>query len=250
MGNQVSPERLEARGICVHFEGLKAIHEVDISVNANEIVGLIGPNGAGKTTMLNVLSGFQVPTYGKVMLDEVEISARNPEWLARNGLARTFQGVRLFPTMSVLENVELGAIGKGVGIGKARKLAIEVLDALGLLPRSHVLAASLSHGEERLVGVARALAVEPRFLLLDEPGAGLNEEESVELLETLRKLHREFDVSILIVEHDMRLIMPLCGRLHVLDHGSTLAEGTPEEIRRHPAVLEAYLGTGDKDVLA
>ncbi|MDQ2621958.1 MAG: ATP-binding cassette domain-containing protein, partial [Actinomycetota bacterium] len=163
--------RLEAQDVCVHFDGLKAIDQVDFSIEQNEIVGLIGPNGAGKTTLLNVLSGFQVPTTGKLRLGGDDATGRSPNWLARRGVARTFQSVRLFPTMTVFENVELGAIGVGASRAEARKVADRALDALGMTHRADLPARSLPHGEERLAGVARALAVDPQFLLLDEPGA-------------------------------------------------------------------------------
>lgn len=244
------PIHLEARGVSVQFDGLKAIDQVNFSMSDDEIVGLIGPNGAGKTTLLNVLSGFQPPTTGKVLLGGTDFTGSSPNRLARRGVARTFQSVRLFPTMTVRENVELGSIGIGSSRGEARKLADRILAALGLSHRADVLAQSLSHGEERLAGIARGVAVGPRFLLLDEPGAGLDEEESDELLEALRQLHRDFDLAILVVEHDMRLIMRLCARLHVLDYGGTLATGTPEEIRRHPDVLRAYLGAGGEHAAA
>jgi branched-chain amino acid transport system ATP-binding protein len=242
--------RLEAHDLGVHFDGLKALDGIDLWIDGGEIVGLIGPNGAGKTTLLNVLSGFQAPTSGRVVLDGADVTGWPAERLARRRLVRTFQSVRLFPALTLLENVQLGGVGVGMSRRRAERQAVELLGAVGLAHRAGAVASALPHGEERLAGVARALAVKPRFLLLDEPGAGLNEDESDELLAALREIHRRFDVSIVVVEHDMRLIMRLCGRLHVLDHGRTLAVGTPDEVRRDPAVLDAYLGTGHGHVAA
>lgn len=235
--------RLEARDVRVHFEGVKAVDGVDLRVEVGDILGLIGPNGAGKTTLVNVLSGFQRPTGGSVWLGDVDVTGWAPSELARRGLARTFQSVRLFPAMSVFENVQLGGIGVGLGFREARRKTWEVLDWVGLARRADEDAAGLPHGDAHLVGIARALAAQPRMLLLDEPAAGLNEEESDALLAALAAVRERLDIGLLIVEHDMRLIMRLCDRVHILDYGETLSIGTPDEVRADPRVVEAYLGS-------
>jgi branched-chain amino acid transport system ATP-binding protein len=243
----VSPppaELLEARGVRVHFGGVKALDGVDLTVRRGEIVGLIGPNGAGKTTLVNVLSGFQRATGGLVMLTGADVTSWSPGELARQGLVRTFQAVRLFSGLTVFENVEAAAVCATAGRRAARALARELLAALNLESRAHQRAQGLPHGEERKLGIARALALRPSFLLLDEPAAGLNEAEADELVAVLVGLRDRHSLGLLAIEHDMRLIMSLCERIQVLDHGKTIAVGTPAEIRRDERVRTAYLGTG------
>jgi len=234
---------LQARGIAVHFEGLTALEAVDLSLEPGRIVGLIGPNGAGKTTLLNVLSGFQKPAAGTVLLDGEEVTGWAPHKIARRGVARTFQAVRLFAGLSVLENVQIGAAGVGQGLGTAGQHARDVAARLGLGDRLDMRAGSLPYGEERRVGIARALAMRPKYLMLDEPAAGLNDAELHALLDDLKGLPAAFDCGLLVVEHNMRLIMALCDRIQVLDQGRTLAEGSPNTIRHDPEVRRAYLGT-------
>ncbi|MCW3024458.1 MAG: transporter related protein [Conexibacter sp.] len=243
-------ERLEAKDVRVHFDGVKAIDEVDLVVNRGELFGLIGPNGAGKTTLVNVLSGFQQPTSGRIFLSGNDVTKLPPHKRSARGLVRTFQGVRLFHRLTVFENVEVGALGAGAGRQEARSLARDLLERVQLADKADDLATSLAHGQERRLGIARALAMRPRFLLLDEPAAGLNEAESDELLRSLVGFRDEFSLGVLIIEHDMRMIMRLCERIQVLDHGKTIAIGTPAEVRANQAVIEAYLGVGRESDVA
>jgi ABC-type branched-subunit amino acid transport system ATPase component len=224
-------DQLQARGIRVHFEGVKG-----------DILGLIGPNGAGKTTLVNALSGFVRPTSGVVSLADVDITSWSPQRLARSGVGRTFQDVRLFRGLTVLENTELGALAAGARRKEARELAWEILYRLRLTAEAGILAGSLPHGAERRLGIARALAGGPRFLLLDEPATGMYEAETDELVDTLLSIRADYSCGLLLIEHDMRVVMNLCERVQVLDYGKTIALGTPTEVRGDPAVLEAYLG--------
>ncbi len=234
--------RLECRELKVYFGGVKAVDGVDLVLTEGEILGLIGPNGAGKTTLVNALSGFQRLTSGSVFLNGVDATGWNPHRLARWGLGRTFQNVRLFANLTVLENVELGGVGVGMGRRAARRWAWELLERMGLADKSDVLAAGLPHGLERRLGVVRALAAKPTFLLLDEPAAGLNEQESDELVSALGLIRDDFGCGLVAIEHDMRVIMRLCERIQVLDYGKTITIGTPAEVRSNPRVLTAYLG--------
>ena len=233
---------LEARGLKVHFGGVRAVDGVDLVLTKGEILGLIGPNGAGKTTLVNALSGFQKPTAGTVLMNGRDVTGLSPHRLARRGLARTFQSVRLFPSLTVLENVELGGVGVGMRRQAARKWARELLERLKLDDKTSLYATGLPHGLERRLGIVRALAAKPTFLMLDEPAAGLNEQESDELVSSLMLIRDDFSCALVVIEHDMRLIMRLCERIQVLDYGRTISIGTPAQVRRDPAVLTAYLG--------
>jgi branched-chain amino acid transport system ATP-binding protein len=235
-------ELLEATGLAVHFGGVHAVDGVDLSLRKGEILGLIGPNGAGKTTLVNALSGFQKLTAGTVRMDGNDVTGLRPNRLARRGLARTFQSVRLFPGLTVLENVELGGVGVGMRRPAARKWARELLERLELDDKAGLYGTGLPHGLERRLGIVRALATKPAFLMLDEPAAGLNEQESDELVGSLTLIRDDFSCALVVIEHDMRLIMRLCERIQVLDYGRTISIGTPAEVRRDPAVLTAYLG--------
>lgn len=234
---------LEVERVTKDFDGLRAVAGVSLRLTPGEIVGLIGPNGSGKTTLINLISGLLPVTNGRIRIGETDVTHWAPHQIARMGVARTFQVVRLFRHLTVLENVEAAALAVGrLGRRQARARAMEVLEELGLGDRARLPAGILPDGEERWVELARALVSRPRFLLLDEPGAGLTEVEVTALLEVLADLPRKYRCGILIVDHDMRLIMGLCDRLHVLDYGQTIAEGTPAEVRRKPEVIAAYLG--------
>jgi len=234
---------LVCRDVSVVFGGLRALDHVDFALGEGEIVGLIGPNGAGKSTLVNVISGFQAPTEGSVHLDGTDITSRLSHRRAQAGIVRTFQSVRLFGGLTVFENLVASGLGrKGTSVAEATSRATEVAEVLGLGESLETSAASLPHGIERLVGIARALAARPRFLLLDEPAAGLNESESDELGRVLTRVRDRYGCGICVIEHDMRLIMSLCQRIEVLDSGGVIATGTAAEIQRDARVVEAYLG--------
>lgn len=215
---------------------------MSLTLATGEIVGLIGPNGSGKTTLVNVLTGQVKPISGRVAIQDVELTGLAPRAIALKGVARSFQIVRLFNNLTVRENVETAALTHGAGRRAAKAKADALLAQYGLTARAHDLAGELNYGAKRRVEIARALAADPRFLLLDEPAAGMNEEESEALMRLLATLPAERDLGLLIIDHDMALIMRLCHRLHVLASGRTIAEGDVESVRNEPAVIEAYLG--------
>jgi branched-chain amino acid transport system ATP-binding protein len=215
---------------------------VSLDVHRGEIVGLIGPNGAGKSTLVNVLSGFDVPSSGTVDLDGRDVTRWKPSRRGRAGLARTFQQSHAFRALSVRENVEVAAVGAGASPRKARARAGELLDLLGLTGSENVLAEGLAQGDERRLGVARALATNPRYVLLDEPAAGLPEAEVAVFADAVRAIRDDREAGVLLIDHNMALIMETCDRIHVLDEGRTLAEGTPADIRANLDVAAAYLG--------
>lgn len=234
---------LTITGVTKDFAGLRALDGVSMSLGQGEILGLIGPNGSGKTTLINVVTGLYPASGGSVRADGADITNKPAYLIARAGIARTFQTIRLFRELTVRENVEVAGVSQGLGRTAARARAETVLEEMGLSGWKENLAGALPYGLERRVEVARALAMQPRFLLLDEPAAGLNEEESDDLLRILATIPEAKGLGILIVDHDMRLIMRLCHRLHVLSYGKTIGEGSPEQVRTIPAVIEAYLGS-------
>ena len=236
-----SPGALRAIGVSRSFEGVTALDGVDLELGRQEVVGLIGPNGAGKTTLVNVVSGFDFPSQGRVELEGRDVTRWSPPHRGRAGLARTFQHGHAFRGLTVRENVEVAALGVGASAREARRRTDRLLDALGLTMRADEPAAALPHGDERKLGVARALATGPRFVLMDEPAAGLPEAEVPDFAAVVRLVRRQ-DAGVLLIDHNMALILEVCDRIHVLDQGRTLAEGTPAEIRGNLDVAAAYLG--------
>ncbi|MFL5796926.1 MAG: ABC transporter ATP-binding protein [Actinomycetota bacterium] len=246
---------LEARGISVRYAGLVAANAVSLALDPGDVLGLIGPNGAGKTTVLGALTGFVRPSEGRVVLDGRDVTEWTPERRAAHGLARTFQRLELFRTMTVFDNLLVAAEARFAEAefiadlagrsrrGKAELAAAQVLTRLGLRPVADRVADELPLGIGRLVEIARALCTGPRILLLDEPASGLDEAETERLRAVLREIARDDGLGILLVEHDLPIVMDLCDRVAVMDFGSLIAEGTPEEIRRDPEVQAAYLGT-------
>jgi branched-chain amino acid transport system ATP-binding protein len=233
---------LRASSVSRSFEGVRALQDVTLELHRHEVVGLIGPNGAGKSTLVNVLTGFDFPTVGTVALGERTITRWSAHRRARAGLARTFQHSRSFRSLSVRENVEVAALGVGTRPREARRRADALLELLGLTALGDVPAGSLAQGDERRLGVARALVTEPSFVLMDEPAAGLPEAEVPEFAEVVRSVRDDHRAGVLLIDHNMALVMGVCDRIHVLDQGRTLAAGTPHEIRGNLDVAAAYLG--------
>jgi branched-chain amino acid transport system ATP-binding protein len=240
------------------FGGLLAVSDVSIDVRQKSIVSIIGPNGAGKTTFFNMLTGLYRPTAGRILFDGADVTARRPDIITSLGVARTFQNIRLFSTMSAVENVMVGQHARmSAGLfgsilrtpsvrreeAAVMEKAREMLDYVGLAKDLHdQTAANLSYGDQRRVEIARALASEPKLLLLDEPTAGMNPQESAQLTQFMDQLRRELDLTILLIEHDMKVVMGVSEHIWVLDHGEKIAEGEPDEIRNNDRVIEAYLG--------
>ena len=235
---------LVAEDIDVRFEGLTAIANVSLTLGRHEILGLIGPNGAGKTTLVNVLSGFQAPTKGQVLLDGVSAAGWPPHRFRRSGIARTFQAGRLFKDMSVLDNVEVPAVNLGLNRRQAAEHARALLDWMGLGSKAELSAGVLPYTDERRLGIARALALSPAFALLDEPAAGMSDLECDDLMRMIADIPHKFGCGVMLIEHNMRVVMGVCDRVHVLDGGKTIAAGTPAEVQANPTVIAAYLGTG------
>ena len=232
---------LRASSVSRSFAGIEALRDVSLELRQGEVVGLIGPNGAGKSTLVNILSGFDRPSRGRVMLEEREVTGWTAHRRGRHGLARTFQHSHAFRGLTVRENVEVSALGVGASGRRASRRAEELLELLGLAVYADRFASDLSHGDERRLGVARALATDPRYVLMDEPAAGLSEAEVPRFAAAVNAV-RDRGAGVLLVDHNVALVLDVCERVHVLDQGTTLAEGTPREIRSHLGVAAAYLG--------
>jgi branched-chain amino acid transport system ATP-binding protein len=250
-------ELLKTTGLTMRFGGLTAVSDLNIAIDKNEIVGLIGPNGAGKTTAFNLVTGMYRPSEGRVLFKGQDITGKKPHKITELGIARTFQNIRLFKELTVLENVLVGChLGIDANIFSAtlhlpgylkkdraaREFALSLLAEVGLEGYVGDSATSLPYGKQRRLEIARALATRPSILLLDEPAAGMNPQESFELMDFIRKVRDQFDLTILLIEHHMQVVMGVCERMYVLDYGLTIAHGVPDAIKRDQKVIEAYLG--------
>jgi branched-chain amino acid transport system ATP-binding protein len=248
---------LETKGIGMQFGGLRAVDNFEISIEDHELVGLIGPNGAGKTTIFNMLTGVYRPTEGDITLDGVSIVGKKPYEIVKLGAARTFQNIRLFKDLSVIDNIKIAyhnemkyttleGIFRGKRFWEEEKIAhqesLDFLSIFGLETYSDTLSKNLPYGKQRKLEIARALATNPKILMLDEPAAGMNPQETRELMETIHFIRDKFNIAILLIEHDMSLVMGICERIVVVDYGKIIAVGKPEEIKNNPDVIRVYLG--------
>lgn len=248
---------LKVRNLTRHFGGLCAVSKFNLTLNGGELYGVIGPNGAGKTTIFNLLSGFYQATRGDIVFNGARTAGLKPHHVTRLGMGRTFQNIRLWQGMSVLDNLRIaqhyqlkyGLLDTFLRTRRfARReqaildFAMEILESLSLSRLAHDYPGNLPYGLQRRVEIARALTLKPKLILLDEPAAGLNSSDIQGLIDLIRSIHQKFDVTLLLIEHQMKVVMDLCQRIQVVDFGVTIAEGTPEEIRNNPAVIKAYLG--------
>lgn len=240
---ETNKDLLEASGVSVAFGGVAALTNVDLFIRRGEIMGLIGPNGAGKTTMVNVLSGFQRPTVGFVRMGGTVLSSMSAADVAKAGVARSFQAGRLFRELTVLENLIVPGVSTGLRLSDAEQRARTILDRVGLSGIADTVCSSLTYGYERRVGIARALALDPAFILLDEPASGMNDAECAALVEVIASIPAEFGCGVMLIEHNMDVVMKVCSRIHVMDGGRTLVCGTPHEVQQNEDVKRAYLGT-------
>jgi branched-chain amino acid transport system ATP-binding protein len=258
-----SKSLLRFQDTSIHFGGLQVLSHLNMTLEEGELVGLIGPNGAGKTTVFNIISGIYLPTGGDLFLQGESLLPYKPYEIARKGVVRTFQNIRLFATLSVVQNIGIAMHKEGPyrlwdTVLKTKKFrrfekrvqekATELLRIFGLEHLAHEEAGSLPYGVQRKVEIIRALAAEPKLLLLDEPAAGLNHAETNDLMKLIRQVRDQFRLSVLLIEHDMKLVMGICERIFVLDHGEIIASGKPEEIQKNQKVIEAYLGSEAEDV--
>lgn len=248
---------LSVNNLSISFGGLKAVSDLNLTLEKGDLAGLIGPNGAGKTTAFNMLTGVYLPTSGDILLDGKSLVGLKPYQINHSGVARTFQNIRLFSDLTVIDNLKvayhshakyglLAAIvrlpGFYAGEKEMHEKSMELLKIFKLDGKAEELAKNLPYGEQRCLEIARAMATQPRLLLLDEPAAGMNPQETHELMELIRWIRQEFNLTVLLIEHDMSLVMGVCEKIHVLDYGQIIAVGTPDEIKNNPRVIEAYLG--------
>jgi len=252
---------LKLEGVTMDFGGLRAVNNFNIEIRKGELVGLIGPNGAGKTTVFNMITGVYVPTAGRIYFDGEDITGKSTNYIISRGIARTFQNIRLFKELTVLDNVMTSfhyqlksnifkAVFRSPGYREEEKRMVEeardLLSKLGLLEYEDFIAGGLPYGQQRRLEIARALATHPKLLLLDEPAAGMNPQETQDLMDFIRMIRDEFGLTIFLIEHDMKVVMGICERIRVLDHGISIAEGPPEAIQKNPKVIEAYLGEAEE----
>ncbi|MDK2866728.1 MAG: branched-chain amino acid transport system ATP-binding protein [Clostridiales bacterium] len=248
---------LEAANICMQFGGLRAVDNFNLEINEHELVGLIGPNGAGKTTVFNMLTGVYIPTEGDIKIDGQSVVGKKPYEIVQAGAARTFQNIRLFKDLTVLDNIKIAfhhelnySTLEGIfrlprywaDEKRAQEACLAFLAIFDMEDYAYTMAKNLPYGKQRKLEIARALATKPKILMLDEPAAGMNPQETHELMETIQLIRDKFDIAILLIEHDMHLVMGVCERIVVLDYGRIIAKGTPDETRNNPDVIRVYLG--------